>query len=204
VSAALTARVRRWRPGDPVAVLAEALDRGALLAIPTESSYGLAVDPSDAAAVARILETKGREPAKPLPVVAADLSQVRALGVAPDPPGLGWAVERWPAALSILLPLERPLAAAMGEPTVAVRIPAHAGLRDLLTALGRPLTATSANPSGAPPYLEPDALAAWLGEREVDAVVVDGGRLPGGPPSTLVEWRDGGPRVLRPGRFEIA
>lgn len=204
MSAAAGERVRRWQFGEPAADLADALASGAVLAIPTESSYGLAVDPSDAAAVAQLFELKGREARKPLPVVAANVGQIAALGATPDAPGLAWAAERWPAALSILLPLERPLAAAMGEPTVAVRIPDHAGLRALLEALGRPLTATSANPSGAPPYLDPEELAGWLESRGAAAVVVDAGRLPGGAPSTLVEWRDGAPRVLRPGRVEIA
>lgn len=196
--------IPRWRAGDDLAPLAAALARGGLLAIPTESSYGLAVDPRDAAGVEAIYRLKGRERGKPLPVVAADRDQILALGVAASEPALAWAEARWPAALSVLLPVAAPLPAAAGEPALAVRIPAHALLRELLAALGRPLTATSANPSGAEPYLEADGVADWLGAAGADAVVVDGGRLPGGLPSTLVAWRAAGFEVLRRGRFEIA
>jgi hypothetical protein len=79
-----------------------------------------------------------------------------------------------------------------------------AGLRALLAALGHALTATSANPSGGEPYLDPDALAAWLSAvPEVETLIVDGGALPGGPPSTLVEWAPGAVRVLRPGSYRL-
>ncbi len=195
--------VARWRAGDGVAPLAAALARGGLLAIPTESSYGLAVDPRDGAGVEAIFRLKGRERGKPLPVVAADREQILALGVAPGEPALAWAQARWPAALSVLLPIAAPLPASGGERTLAVRIPAHAPLRELLARLGRPLTATSANPSGGEPYLDPDALVGWLAAAGSDAVVVDGGLLPGGPPSTLVAWRAAGVEVLRRGRVEI-
>ena len=70
--AAGVSRVRIWREGEPLGPLAAAVDRGAVLAIPTESSYGLAVDPRDAVAVARLMALKGRDAGKPLPVVVAD------------------------------------------------------------------------------------------------------------------------------------
>lgn len=192
----------RWRFGAPFAPLVAAVERGAILAVPTESSYGLAVDPRDAAAVAGVFEAKGRAAAEPLPVIAADRAQILALGVDAADPALDWALARWPAALSVVLDLAAPLAATAGEPTVAVRIPAHEGLRRLLAEVGRALTATSANPSGAAPYLEADRVADWLRGR--DAIVVDAGTLPGGPPSTLVRWRTGGAvEVLRRGRVEL-
>jgi L-threonylcarbamoyladenylate synthase len=201
---ALAAAVRAWRFGDDPALVARALDRGAIVAIPTESSYGLAVDPRDAAAVARVYELKGRGSERALPVVVADLGAAVALGADAEDPALAWAAARWPAALSVVVRLRQPIPAAASDGTLAVRVPAHAPLRALLAALGRPLTATSANPTGEPPYLDPEPLAAWLASRGADALVVDAGRLAGGEPSTLVAWRNGEPVVLRPGRVPIA
>lgn len=172
-----------------------------MLAIPTESSYGLGVDPRSAPGVAAIYRLKRRERGKPLPVVAADLDQILSLGVPEDAPGLAWALAQWPAALSLVVPIARPIPASGGDSTVAVRIPDHAGLRELLHVLGHPLTATSANPSGAAPYLGAEEVAAWLAGS--DAIVVDGGVLGGGAPSTLVRFGVSGPEVLRPGRVTI-
>ena len=85
-----------------------------------------------------------------------------------------------------------------------MRVPGHRALRELLAALGRPLTATSANPTGEPSLTDPEAVTSWLGAAGVEALLVDGGKLPGGAPSTLVTWNDGRPLVLRPGRVRIA
>jgi tRNA A37 threonylcarbamoyladenosine synthetase subunit TsaC/SUA5/YrdC len=109
----------------------------------------------------------------------------------------------WPprgsGAVTVVLPIERPLPATAGESTVAVRVPGHEGLRRLLAALGRPLTATSANRSGEPPVLggaEAERLVAAAsatgGPPAEDVVVIDGGTLPGGPPSTIVRFDDAG------------
>lgn len=191
----------RWRPGDDPAPLVERLARGGVLAIPTESSYGLGVDPRSAPGVAAVYRLKRRERGKPLPVVAADLDQILSLGVPEDAPGLSWAMARWPAALSLVAPIARPIPASGGDSTIAVRIPDHAGLRELLHLLEHPLTATSANPSGEAPYLGADEVATWLTGR--DAIVVDGGVLAGGAPSTLVRFGVSGPEVLRQGRVAI-
>jgi len=179
------------------------LEHGGVLVIPTESSYGLAADPGSAEGVAAIYRLKGRAAGKALPVVAADRSQVVALGVAPDRVDWDRLEGVWPprgsGAVTVVLPIERSLPAAADETTVAVRIPDHAGLRRLLACLGRPLTATSANRSGEPPVLDPadaEALVAHASDGEVApgvrAVVIDGGTLPGGPPSTIVRLVGGG------------
>ncbi len=179
------------------------LDRGGVIAIPTESSYGLAVDPRSDAGVAAIYRLKGREAGKPLPVVVAAVEQLLALGVPADAPALAWARPRWPAALSVVLPLAEPVAASAGRSEIAARIPAHPELCALLARLGRGLTATSANPSGSPSLLDPGEVASWLLRQSVEAAVIDGGRLPGGPPSTLVDWTGAGPRILRAGRVAL-
>ena len=191
----------RWRFGDDAAPLRELIARGGILAIPTESSYGLAVDPRSAAGVEAIYRVKERERGKPLPVVAADLAQIAALGVAADDEAVRRAAPLWPAAFTVVAPIAEPLPASAGERMLAVRIPDHAELRSLLSALGTALTATSANRSGEPPLLDPAAVALLLATE--DAVVVDGGRLAGGSPSTLARWTDAGWTLLRPGRFPL-
>lgn len=192
-----------WRPGEPLAPLAALVARGGILAFPTESSYGLGVDPRSTVGVAAIYRLKSREAGKPLPVVIADLSQLPLLGIDPDNPVVTRLAALWPAPLSCLLPSRLELPAAAGAPTLAVRMPAHRPLRDLLAALGTPLTATSANRSGEPPLLDPAGAASLLAGW--DALVMDGGRLAGGPPSTLVEPSpEGGFTVLRPGRFQLS
>lgn len=192
---------RLWSWGDPVEPLRELLRRGGVLAIPTESSYGLAADPRNSKGVEAIYRIKGREPRKALPVVVADLGQLADLGIDPGLSILKALSACWPGPLSVLLPVSRPLPGAAGERTLAVRIPGHEGLRKLLSALGHGLTATSANRSGQEPVLDPQGAAELLAGEE--GVVVDGGVLPGGPPSTLVAIEDGDLMVLRSGRFPV-
>lgn len=187
-----------WRPGEPVDALTARLDGGGFLAVPTESSYGLAADPRSERGVEAVFRAKGREAAKPLPVVAADLDQLAALGVRfPGP--LADLTRLWPAPLTLVAELAAPLPASCGHHRLAVRIPGHDGLRRLLRQLGRPLTATSANRSGGPPLLTPaEVLAAFP---ECPLTVIDGGAAPGGPPSTLVGLEGDRVAVLRPGRY---
>jgi L-threonylcarbamoyladenylate synthase len=182
---------------------AEVLATGGLLAFPTESSYGLGVDPRDPRGVEAIFRLKTRERSKALPVVAADIPQLLALGVDPDSPALAWAEMRWPAALTVVLPLSAAIPASSGAPTLAARIPAHAGLRALLAELGHALTATSANASGEPPLTDPNEVRSWLAASGERFLVVDQGETSGGPPSTLVELRDGEVVILRKGRDEV-
>jgi L-threonylcarbamoyladenylate synthase len=201
----LTRPAPRWRWGEPVAPLALRLARGGVLAIPTESSYGLGADPRSAVGVAAVFRIKGRPQDKPLPVVAADVEQLAALGIDPGLPILAALRRCWPGPLTAVLPASRPLPASAGTATLAVRVPGHVQLRRLLAELGTPLTATSANRAGEPPALAPASAAALLAGE--DAVVVDDGPLTGGAPSTLVAFPGGGTagfRVLRQGAFAVA
>lgn len=191
----------RWRWGEPVEPLRRLLADGGLLAIPTESSYGLAADPASREGIEAIYRVKRRERGKPLPVVAG-VEQLTALGISPDLPQLAALEELWPAPLTAVLPLSRPLAAAAGGTTLAVRVPAHTLLRRLLADLKCGLTATSANRAGEPPVVDPRELDELLADLVDRTVVVDGGLLPGGPPSTLIAWRDGELRILRQGAFQ--
>ena len=179
-----------------------ALSEGRILAIPTESSYGLAVDPRSTAGVEAIYRLKERERGKPLPVVAADIEQALGLGVEPNE-AVRFGEAHWPAPLTVVAPLRPGLSmpAAAGGDTLAVRVPAHDRLRTLLRDLGHPLTATSANLSGEPPACGLADLEPIL--RDAGTLVVGGERTPGGPASTVVSWSSAGLRVLRRGRFEF-
>ncbi len=196
-----TGAVSFWHPGDPLAPLQALLVRGGVLAIPTESSYGLGVDPRNPAGVETIYRIKGRERGKALLVVVAGREQLAPLGVDPNLYIVNRLFRYWPAPLTAVVPISRPLPAAAGGTRLAVRVPDHEGLRELLSALGHGLTATSANRSGGEPILDPAEAAALLAGE--DAVVVDGGVLPGGPPSTLVAIEGEGLVVLRTGRFPV-
>lgn len=194
--------MRVWHWGDPVAPLRALLARGGVLAFPTESSYGLGADPRNPAGVEAIYRIKVREAGKPLPVVVSGREQLADLGVDPNLYIVECLLEHWPAPLSGVLPITRPsrlLPASAGTGTLAVRVPDHERLRGLLAEIGHGLTATSANRSGEEPVLDPAEAARMLAGQ--DAVVVDGGVLPGGPPSTLVAIEGERLVVLRAGRF---
>jgi L-threonylcarbamoyladenylate synthase len=204
--------IPRWRFGDPLAPLQAVLARGGVLVIPTESSYGLAVDPRNRTGVEAVYRIKGRDAGKALPVVVADRGQLGGLGIDPDLPILKPLSACWPGPLTVVLPLARPeleIPAAAGEGTLAVRVPGHAGLRRLLRALGHGLTATSANRAGEPPLTDPGEVAIWLetgletGPADATAMIVDDGILPGGLPSTVVAIDGAGPVVLRAGSFPV-
>jgi L-threonylcarbamoyladenylate synthase len=166
-------------------VAAEVLCAGGVAVVPTDTVYGLAVRPDDADAVAAIYRAKGRPEGMHLPVLAASVAQVRALGVTFTPGADALARRWWPGPLTLAFGFEmghdRP-AWLDGREEVAVRIPDHDFLRALLELTGA-LVVTSANPHGAPtPRTAKDATAG-LGT-PVD-LVVDGGTLRD-VPSTLV------------------
>lgn len=179
-----------------VAAVRETLAAHGVIALPTETFYGLAVDPFDPEAVARVFALKGRDAGKALLVVAASLAQAQELAVIPDP----WhhrLAAVWPAPLTVIFQARRPLPGS--GTTVAVRVPAHALLRALLAEVG-PLTATSANLSGKPPALNPEEVRAMVGTVDL---LLDGGSTPGGLPSTLLDLTRTPPQVLRPGAFPV-
>ena len=190
-----------WRFGDDPRAVAEVVGRGGVLAIPTESSYGLAVDPLDAEAVAAVAAIKGRSREQPLPVVFSGPEQLARLGVEPGAASAAGLDRLWPSALSLLLPCAPGVAAAAGTGRLVLRVPDHAGLVELLSCLGMALTATSANRTGEPPILEPAGLVELLAGH--DALIVDGGALAGGAPSTLVAVEGGVADVLRLGRVSL-
>ena len=192
-----------------IARAAELLRAGRLVAVPTETVYGLAACADDEAAVAEIFRAKGRPDFNPLIVHVGSLEQARELA------DFGAEAERlaerfWPGPLTLVLPVRSnsPIVPAVtaGLDTVALRMPDHPAMRGLLERLGVPLAAPSANRSGAISPTTPDHVVRSLGTAV--AAVVDGGACPRGVESTIVALREGGGwHLLRPGpitREELA
>lgn len=188
---------------DPDAVTLEpalaALRSGEVLACPTDTLYGLAVDPRNPAAVQRLFAIKGRSSDQAVPLVAADYAQVVArLGVLP-PIADRLARAFWPGPLSLVIPTVTEIAPQVhgGTGAVAVRVPKHAVTRMLARLFGYPLTASSANLHGRSPTPDADEVAATLGDDL--SVLVDAGPSPGGAPSTIVDVTVSPIRLVRAG-----
>jgi L-threonylcarbamoyladenylate synthase len=184
--------------GDGARVAVDTLQRGGVVVVPTDTVYGLAARPQDRAAVQAVYRAKGRPGGMHLPVLAAALDQVRALGVDVTDATEALAARWWPGPLTLAFGFDAGMARPdwlAGRDEVAVRIPDHPFLRDLLRATGV-LLVTSANPHGAPTARMADEVAASLGD-SVD-LIVDGGELTE-VPSTLVNVRGGQAVVEREG-----
>lgn len=171
-----------------------ALQYDEVVAYPTETLYGLAVNPFSGKALARLFEIKGRKAGKPVLLIVADAQQLRQV-VAAVPPRAEYYMQRfWPGPLTLLF--ERaaglPDAVTASGPRVAVRCPGCDTARELCRVFGGALTSTSANESGRPP-------ARSVGEIALSGVTVaiDGGVLPESAPSTLLDPETGA--VLREG-----
>ena len=188
--------VRADRAGQRVA--AECLGQGGVAVVPTDTVYGLAARPVEAEAIRAIYRMKGRPEGMHLPVLAASVGHVHALGVAFTPGAEALARRWWPGPLTLAFgfepSLERP--SWLDDRTeVAVRIPDHDFLRELLERTGV-LVVTSANAHGAPTPRRARDVALALGST-VD-LIVDGGVLQD-TPSTLVNVREPEPSVEREG-----
>lgn len=185
---------------DPAAVAkaARALVEGGIVAYPTDTFYGLAVDPRNAAAVHKLFAAKGRGPGRPTPLIASTSEQAEQ-AVEFNDAARALAARFWPGPLSLVLharaALER--AALGGQHTAAIRVPAQPIAQALARAAGCCITATSANTSGQPPARSCLDIGAALLE-SVD-VVLDGGATPGGAPSTIVDLTSDAPRLVRAG-----
>ena len=181
-----------------VSAAVDVLRRGGIVAYPTDTLYGLAVDPRSDAAVERVVAVKERERSAAVALIAADVLQAQEVGTF-GASELALARAFWPGPLTIVVPAAQDLSKRLSGDlnTVGVRVPAHAVARALAAAFGSCITATSANISGSTPSMTADEVAAAL-EGRIDAVL-DGGPAPGGPPSTIVEFADGRPVLRRSG-----
>ncbi len=168
-----------------------------VIAVPTETYYGLAVRPTEPLALRRLIEIKGRPSDKPILVLIGNPSHLARL-VASIPPAAAVLMELlWPGPLTIVFPAAPDLSLLLtaGTGTIGIRLSPLASLRRLLSQTG-PLTGTSANRSSEPPLDSAAGVQRALGSA-LD-MILDGGRTPGGLASTIVDACDR-PRLVRTG-----
>lgn len=181
---------------------AEVVRKGGVVALPTETVYGLVCDPFNPTAVARIYEIKGRPEKKPLVlfVRTAEEAQRYAADLSSEARLLMEAF--WPGPLTLVVRASEkaPHPLVVKDQTLGMRCPDHEAPQRLMEALDLPLASTSANRSGKPPLLTGEAVEREL--PEVDVVIP--GTAPGGTPSTVVDATRTPPVVLRKGALSLA
>jgi L-threonylcarbamoyladenylate synthase len=167
-----------------IAAAAAAIRAGKVVAYPTETVYGLAVDPFLETAIERLFEAKARDRGKPVLLIVADLDQLARVTTGLSEKARTYARAFWPGPLSLLLPKAPALPDALtaGSDKVCVRCPAHETARRLCQAVGGAITSSSANWSGQPPVLT-------LAELDLPGVTlaIDGGALAPSAPSTVFD-----------------
>jgi L-threonylcarbamoyladenylate synthase len=191
----MTVPARRGTVDDAVA----ALQAGLVVVIPTDTVYGLAVDPRRPGATARLFAIKERPTDVALPVLAADAEHAFALTADVPPAARSLSARFWPGGLTLVVPRRDGLGLDLGgrdDDTIGIRVPDSDVVRDLARRVG-PLAATSANLHGRATPETADAVIEQLAGADV-AVVVDGGRC-AGLPSTVVACVDGAVTILREG-----
>lgn len=178
---------------------ARLIRRGDVVGVPTDTFYGLAADPFNLAAVARIYEIKGRPERRALPILVASLDQVQAL--VGDPPDAFFTLaERfWPGALTLVVEAASrvPLKVTGGTGRVALRLPNSKIPCALIDAVGSPLTGTSANLSGFAACVDAAQVVKQMGDRL--PLILDGGRSEAMLASTVVDLRGDSWSILREG-----
>ena len=185
---------------DAIGEAAELIRSGEPVAIATETVYGLAADATNAAAVARIYQAKGRPSFNPLIVHVLDRDAAARIGELGHE-ALELAHRHWPGPLTLVVPLKADCEIASivtaGLATIALRVPSHRAMQALLRATGRPLAAPSANASGSISPTRAEHVLNSLGGKI--QLIVDDGPCEGGIESTIVAATGGTLRLLRPG-----
>lgn len=189
---------------ETIAEAARLILAGEPVAVATETVYGLAADATNAAAVARIYEAKGRPSFNPLIVHVPDFAAAKSIGQF-DEQARALAEEHWPGPLTLVVPLQEKAGiasiATAGLPTIGLRVPAHPAMQALLRATARPLAAPSANASGR---ISPTRAAHVL--QSLDGripLIIDAGATERGLESTIIAATGGPLRLLRPGPIII-
>lgn len=181
------------------AVALEVLRSGGIVAMPTDTVYGVGVALDAQNGLARLFAAKDRPLDRAIVLLVADVEQASSLGVF-SPAALALADRCWPGGLTLVLGQAPgavlPAALTGGAGTIGVRVPDHDCPRSLARVLG-PMPVTSANLSGQPEASDAAGVLAQLGDR-ID-LVLDGGRARGGVPSTVVDCSGAVPRILREG-----
>ena len=199
-------RIVALDPAAPAAAIAQAaavLRRGGLVAFPTETFYGLGAAALQPAAVRRLVAVKGRPEGKPFLVLVDSVAMAERVVTTVPAPARALMERHWPGALTLVLPARPsvPTEVTAGSGTVGVRVSGHPVACALVTAVGDPITAPSANPSGRPAPTTAAQVAAYFADA-LDLVLV-GGATPGGEPSTVLDVTVDPPRVVRAGAVRI-
>lgn len=189
--------------GTSIDLAVEHLQQGRIVAFPTETYYGLGVDPENEAAVEKLFRLKERPVEKPLLLLVADLEQLHHF-VASVPQEYYVLIEKyWPGPLTLIFParasVNRKLTA--GTETVGMRISPHPVAAQLVRIFGRAITATSANISGLAPAETAEQVYSMFGE-QVD-YIVDGGKTSANSCSTVVGIGESGLEVYREGPIDV-
>src|SRR3972149_1195548 len=174
------------------------LQKGGVIAFPTDTVYGLGADAFNSTAVERIYEIKNRPKHQQLPLLIADVKQLTAL--AEPIPEIAWflATRFWPGGLTLVLSKTNSVPAYLAPgPTIAVRVPNHPVCLALIQRLGNPIIGTSANISGQPAALTAEEVEQQLGGK-ID-LIINGGKCPGGKESTIVDITREPPIIVRQG-----
>jgi L-threonylcarbamoyladenylate synthase len=181
----------------------ETLRAGGVVALPTDTVYGIGVSLETPLGIERLFQIKRRPPDRGIMLLLDSAAQAGSLGVI-GPAALALADACWPGGLTVVVPqrpdVSLPAALTAGAPTIGLRVPDHEAPRALAAAVG-PLPVTSANISGLPEARDADEILAQLGEA-VD-LILDDGPAHGGPPSTVVDCTGDRPVVLRAGAIPI-
>jgi len=179
-----------------------ALRDGAIVALPTDTVYGIAVALDTPGGIEALFAAKRRPPERGIVLLLGDAEQAPSIALWP-PSAQRLASAFWPGGLTIVVPQrpDNPLPEVLtgGAPTIGLRVPAHDAPRAAARALG-PLPTTSANRSGEPEAADAAAIVQQLGDAV--ALVLDGGPARGGRPSTVVDCSQEPPRVLRDGAVD--
>jgi L-threonylcarbamoyladenylate synthase len=181
-----------------------ALRAGRLVAFPTETFYGLGAAALTPAAIRNIFRVKGRPESKPLLVLVDSIAMAERIAAEIPERARALMARHWPGALTLVLTARAhvPIEVTAGSGTVGVRLSAHPVAQALVRALGQPITAPSANPTGLnPPTTVAGVLAYFPSGIEV---ALDAGATPGGAPSTVLDVTVDPPRVVRAGAVQVA
>lgn len=182
---------------------AEVLRHGGIVALPTDTVYGLAARADSDDAVRALFAAKRRPDSNPLPILLPDPSALPRAAAHDDARAMVLANAFWPGPLTLVLPRVQGLSdlVTAGLPTVGLRVPDHSLTREVLRACEFLVAVTSANLSGQPPAADGEQVVKQFTGSV--GCILDAGPCPGGVPSTVAALEDGHPRILRAGALSL-
>lgn len=176
------------------------LKKGKVLACPTDTVYGLVADATNAKAVRKIFQIKGREKGKPISVFVKDIAMAKRFAKV-RPLQEKFLRRVWPGKVTVVLPSKNNLPKELGtSKTIGLRVPNHDLINCLLKTLNKPLTGTSANVSGTPSLLDSKKIIAQFARRKYKPdIIIDAGVLPHSLASTVLDFTGDKKKILRKG-----